>query len=298
MTKSNKQQSLTQRRKTFRQMCEQRDAMIVPGAGNALTARIIEDTGFDVMYITGAGIANTDLGVPDVGLVTLTELASTVSAISQITDKPLIVDIDTGFGSALNVQRTMRVIERAGAFAVQIEDQVFPKKCGHFAGKAVIPMSEAVSKIKALVDAREDANTLIIARTDARAIEGFEKAIERAEAFIEAGADLTFIEAPQSEEELRAIASRLSVPQVANMVIGGKTPLTTKSDLQDMGFALVLYANTPLQAAMHAMSGVLKALLEDGDVTRVINKLATFEERQRLVSKDEYVAADARYSVK
>ena len=127
---------------------------------------------------------------------------------------------------------------------------------------------------------------------------GFEKAIERAEAFIEAGADLTFIEAPQSEEELRAIASRLSVPQVANMVIGGKTPLTTKSDLQDMGFALVLYANTPLQAAMHAMSGVLKALLEDGDVTRVIDKLATFEERQRLVSKDEYVAADARYSVK
>ena len=172
MTKSNKQQSLTQRRKTFRQMCEQRDAMIVPGAGNALTARIIEDTGFDVMYITGAGIANTDLGVPDVGLVTLTELASTVSAISQITDKPLIVDIDTGFGSALNAQRTMRVIERAGAFAVQIEDQVFPKKCGHFAGKAVIPMSEAVNKIKALVDAREDANTLIIARTDARAIEG------------------------------------------------------------------------------------------------------------------------------
>jgi 2-methylisocitrate lyase-like PEP mutase family enzyme len=210
----------------------------------------------------------------------------------------LIVDIDTGFGNALNAQRTMRVIERAGAFAVQIEDQVFPKKCGHFAGKAVIPLDEAVSKIEAVVDAREDHNTLVIARTDARAIEGFESAMERAEAFIKAGADMTFVEAPQSEEELRTIASRLSVPQVANMVVGGKTPLTTKASLHEMGFSLVLYANTPLQAAMRAMSDVLKVLHDDGDVGRITDKLADFEERQRLVSKDEYDAADARYSVK
>ncbi|MDB4854098.1 oxaloacetate decarboxylase [Planktomarina temperata] len=298
MAKVKQLQSLAERRKEFRQMCKQRNAVIVPGAGNALTARIIEDAGFDVIYITGAGLANTLLGVPDLGLVTLTELASTVSAISEITDKPLIVDIDTGFGNALNAQRTMRVIERAGAFAVQIEDQVFPKKCGHFAGKAVIPLDEAVSKIEAVVDAREDHNTLVIARTDARAIEGFESAMERAEAFIKAGADMTFVEAPQSEEELRTIASRLSVPQVANMVVGGKTPLTTKASLHEMGFSLVLYANTPLQAAMRAMSDVLKVLHDDGDVGRVTNKLADFEERQRLVSKDEYDAADARYSVK
>ncbi|MDB2453508.1 oxaloacetate decarboxylase [Planktomarina temperata] len=298
MAKVKQLQSLAERRKEFRQMCKQRNAVIVPGAGNALTARIIEDAGFDVIYITGAGLANTLLGVPDLGLVTLTELASTVSAISEITDKPLIVDIDTGFGNALNAQRTMRVIERAGAFAVQIEDQVFPKKCGHFAGKAVIPLDEAVSKIEAVVDAREDHNTLVIARTDARAIEGFESAMERAEAFIKAGADMTFVEAPQSEEELRTIASRLSVPQVANMVIGGKTPLTTKASLHEMGFSLVLYANTPLQAAMRAMSDVLKVLHDDGDVGRVTDKLADFEERQRLVSKDEYDAADARYSVK
>ena len=298
MAKVKQLQSLAERRKEFRQMCKQRNAVIVPGAGNALTARIIEDAGFDVIYITGAGLANTLLGVPDLGLVTLTELASTVSAISEITDKPLIVDIDTGFGNALNAQRTMRVIERAGAFAVQIEDQVFPKKCGHFAGKAVIPLDEAVSKIEAVVDAREDHNTLVIARTDARAIEGFESAMERAEAFIKAGADMTFVEAPQSEEELRAIASRLSVPQVANMVVGGKTPLTTKASLHEMGFSLVLYANTPLQAAMRAMSDVLKVLHDDGDVGRIIDKLADFEERQRLVSKDEYDAADARYSVK
>ncbi len=298
MAKVKQLQSLAERRKEFRQMCKQRNAVIVPGAGNALTARIIEDAGFDVIYITGAGLANTLLGVPDLGLVTLTELASTVSAISEITDKPLIVDIDTGFGNALNAQRTMRVIERAGAFAVQIEDQVFPKKCGHFAGKAVIPLDEAVSKIEAVVDAREDHNTLVIARTDARAIEGFESAMERAEAFIKAGADMTFVEAPQSEEELRTIASRLSVPQVANMVVGGKTPLTTKASLHEMGFSLVLYANTPLQAAMRAMSDVLKVLHDDGDVGRIIDKLADFEERQRLVSKDEYDAADARYSVK
>ena len=298
MAKVKQLQSLAERRKEFRQMCKQRNAVIVPGAGNALTARIIEDAGFDVIYITGAGLANTLLGVPDLGLVTLTELASTVSAISEITDKPLIVDIDTGFGNALNAQRTMRVIERAGAFAVQIEDQVFPKKCGHFAGKAVIPLDEAVSKIEAVVDAREDPNTLVIARTDARAIEGFESAMERAEAFIKAGADMTFVEAPQSEEELRTIASRLSVPQVANMVVGGKTPLTTKASLHEMGFSLVLYANTPLQAAMRAMSDVLKVLHDDGDVGRVTDKLADFEERQRLVSKDEYDAADARYSVK
>lgn len=298
MAKVKQLQSLAERRKEFRQMCKQRNAVIVPGAGNALTARIIEDAGFDVIYITGAGLANTLLGVPDLGLVTLTELASTVSAISEITDKPLIVDIDTGFGNALNAQRTMRVIERAGAFAVQIEDQVFPKKCGHFAGKAVIPLDEAVSKIEAVVDAREDHNTLVIARTDARAIEGFESAMERAEAFIKAGADMTFVEAPQSEEELRTIASRLSVPQVANMVVGGKTPLTTKASLHEMGFSLVLYANTPLQAAMRAMSDVLKVLHDDGDVGRVTDKLADFEERQRLVSKDEYDAADARYSIK
>ncbi len=292
------QVSLAERRKAFRDLCEQRAALVVPGAGNALTARIIEDVGFDAIYVTGAGIANTLLGVPDLGLVTATELATTVSAISEITQKPLIVDIDTGFGNALNAQRTMRVIERAGAFAVQIEDQVFPKKCGHFDGKAVISLDEAVSKIRAVVDARRDPNTLIIARTDARVVEGLEAALQRAEAFVEAGADMTFIEAPQTVEELRVIPTRLKVPQLANMVVGGKTPLIGQQELQDMGFAVVLYANTPLQAAIRSMSDVLTALHRDGDVNRVIERLADFEERQRLVSKGEFDAADRRYSVK
>ncbi|WP_370400421.1 isocitrate lyase/PEP mutase family protein [Sulfitobacter sp. JB4-11] len=289
--------TLADRRKAFRTRIARRDAMILPGAGNALTAQVIADQGFDAIYVTGAGIANTYLGAPDIGLVTLTELVGTVSAIAEITDLPLVVDIDTGFGNAINAQRTVRMIERAGAAAVQMEDQVFPKKCGHFAGKAVIPLNEAVSKVKAAVDAREDANTLVIARTDARAIHGLNAALDRAEAFVEAGADMTFVEAPTSLQEMQAITTRLSVPQVANMVVGGKTPLTAQADLAGLGFSLVLYANTPLQAAMRAMSDVLAALKADGDVTRVIDKLADFEERQRLVNKQGYDVLEARYQI-
>lgn len=290
------QKTLEQRRREFRELCMSRSALIVPGAGNALTARIIEDTGFEAIYVTGAGIANTYLGAPDIGLVTLTELAYTTSAISEITDKPLIVDIDTGFGNALNAQRTMRVIERAGAFAVQLEDQVFPKKCGHFEGKSIIPLSEAVNKIKAVCDVRNDPNTMVIARTDARSIEGLNSALDRAEAFLEAGADMTFVEAPQTLEELKEITKRLSAPQVANMVVGGKTPLINQKDLFDLGYSIVLYANTPLQAAMRAMSNVLKSLKETGDVSEVINSLSDFAERQRLVAKFEYDAAEKKYS--
>ena len=290
------QKTLEQRRREFRELCMSRSVLIVPGAGNALTARIIEDTGFEAIYVTGAGIANTYLGAPDIGLVTLTELAYTTSAISEITDKPLIVDIDTGFGNALNAQRTMRVIERAGAFAVQLEDQVFPKKCGHFEGKSIIPLSEAVNKIKAVCDVRNDPNTMVIARTDARSIEGLNSALDRAEAFLEAGADMTFVEAPQTVEELKEISKRLSAPQVANMVVGGKTPLINQKDLFDLGYSIVLYANTPLQAAMRAMSNVLKSLKETGDVSEVIDSLSDFAERQRLVAKFEYDAAEKKYS--
>ena len=289
--------NLSKRRKAFRARMDLRDAMILPGAGNALTARIIEEQGFGAIYVTGAGIANTYLGAPDIGLVTLTELVGTVSAISEISDLPLVVDIDTGFGNSINTQRTVRMVERAGAAAMQIEDQVFPKKCGHFAGKSVIPLEEAVSKIKAALDARENANTLIIARTDARAIHGLEAALDRAEAFIEAGADMTFVEAPISYDEMQIITTRLSVPQVANMVVGGQTPLTSQADLARLGFSMVLYANTPLQAAMRAMSDVLGVLKAKGDVSGVIDKLAGFKERQHLVGKESYDTLESRYKI-
>ncbi len=286
-----------ERRRFLRDRLARRDALLVPGAGNALTARIIQDVGFEAVYVTGAGIANTLLGAPDIGLVTLTELAGTTEAISEICTLPLIVDIDTGFGNAVNTYRTVRVLERAGACALQIEDQDFPKRCGHFSGKAVISVSEMTAKIRAATDARDDANLLIIARTDARAIDGLDAALERAEQFIEAGADLTFVEAPETADEMRAITARLPAPQVANMVVGGRTPLLPQATLADIGFSLVLYANAPLQAAMRAMSGVLEALKRDGGLDNVIGQLADFEERQRLVGKGFYDALEQKYTI-
>lgn len=283
------------RRRRLRTAVEARRALLVPGAANALSARVIEDAGFDAVYVTGAGIANTLLGVPDIGLVTLTELVQTVEAIGEVCSLPMIVDMDTGFGNAINTRRTVRVLERAGACALQMEDQVFPKKCGHFDGKAVIPSGEMVAKVKAAVDAREDDDLLIIARTDARAIEGMDAALERAARYIEAGADMTFVEAPVSVDEMRAITS-LPVPQVANMVVGGRTPLLPQPSLAEIGFSVVLYANTPLQAAMRAMSEVLGALHRDGGLDAVIDRLAGFEERQRLVDKAGYDALEKRYA--
>ena len=286
--------SATEKRRAFCAIMQARKAIIAPGAGNALTARMIEGAGFDACYVTGAGIANTYLGAPDIGLVTMTELTGTVAAIQEICTLPLIVDIDTGFGNAVNAHRTMRALERLGICAVQMEDQVFPKRCGHFAGKGVVPLAEMVAKIRAVSEAREDANTLVIARTDARATHGLEAALERAERFVEAGADMTFVEAPVDDVEMRAIAG-LAVPQVANMVVGGRTPLLPRETLAGMGFALVLYANAPLQAAMQAMGDVLSALHRDGDVGAVRDRLAGFEQRQRFVGKDFYDALEARY---
>jgi len=284
-------------RRWLKERVQRRDALLVPGAGNALTARVIQDAGFEAVYVTGAGIANTFLGAPDVGLVTMTELAGTTAAIAEICTLPMIVDMDTGFGNAVNTYRTIRVLERAGAAAVQIEDQDFPKKCGHFSGKSVIPVQEMCAKIRAAADAREDPNFLIIARTDARAAEGMDAALERAERFVEAGADLTFVEAPVSIEEMRAITGRLPVPQVANMVVGGRTPLLPQPQLAEIGFALVLYANTALQAAMKAMSDALSALNRDGGVHNILDRLADFGERQRLVDKDFYDALEKKYAV-
>ena len=274
-----------------------RSATIAPGAANALFARVIEDTGFEVVYITGAGIANMQLGMPDIGLTTLTEIADTVAAIADVVALPLLVDADTGFGNALNMRRTVRVLERAGAAGIQIEDQVFPKKCGHFSGKDVIPLAEMVQKVRAAVDARRDQDFQIVARTDARAIEGLDAAIARAHAFIEAGADATFVEAPLEENEIARIARELPAPQVANIVFGGLTPDIGQARLAEMGFGLVLYANAALQAALKASQDVLGALKRDGSLTAVADKLAGFEERQRVVAKDAYDALEARYAV-
>jgi 2-methylisocitrate lyase-like PEP mutase family enzyme len=278
---------------SLRDIVARRQAMLVPGAANALFARIIEDLGFECVYVTGAGIANMALGAPDIGLTTLNDIAQAVSRIADAVNLPLIVDADTGFGNAVNTWRTMKVLERAGAAAIQLEDQDFPKRCGHFNGKGVIPLGEMLPKIKAAVDARTK-DTLIIARTDALAVEGMNAALERAEAYIEAGADMTFVEAPRDAEQMRQIAA-LSVPQVANIVHGGKTPPLPQSELADMGFGIVLYANAALQAAVRASTEVLASLKATGSLDAVHDKLASFDERQAAVAKDKWDALEQRF---
>lgn len=274
-----------------------RAAAILPGAANALFARVIEDVGYEAVYVTGAGVANMHLGAPDIGLTTLTEIADHVGAMADAVSLPLLVDADTGFGNAINMVRTVRVLERAGAAGLQIEDQVFPKKCGHFAGKEVVPIEEMVAKVKAAVDTRRDGDLQIVARTDARAVLGLGAAIDRAGAMIEAGVDATFVEAPTSAGELETIARLLPVPQIANIVFGGLTPELGQDRFADLGFGCVLYANAALQAALKASTEVLTALRRDGSLAEVSDQLATFDVRQKAVAKAAFDELERRYRV-
>ena len=281
-------------RRIFRKLLTPGAALLLPGVANALAARIVADTGFTAAYVTGAGIANTHLGIPDNGLVTLTELTDHVAAIREMFAGPLMVDADTGFGNALNMQRTVRALERAGADAIQIEDQVFPKRCGHFEGKEVIPAAEMVAKIKAAADARSDGDLMIVARTDAIATDGFNAALDRAHAYREVGADVGFVEAPTSPEQIAAIA-RLPWPQLVNIVIGGKTPELPNEKLRELGFAGVLYANTALQAAVLGMQRALAHLKQHGNMASATDLLASFDERQRLVGFAGFQDLERKY---
>jgi 2-methylisocitrate lyase-like PEP mutase family enzyme len=281
--------------KKLKNILARREATIIPGTPNALFARMIEESGFECAYVTGAGIANMHLGVPDIGLVTLTELVDHVGAMADAVTIPLMVDGDTGFGNPINTGRTVRLIERAGAAGLQLEDQTFPKKCGHFDGKTVIPVMEMVQKIRAAVDSRVDPDFQIIARTDALAIEGIDAAIDRAHAFIEAGADVTFVEAPTTAADMRRIAKELPVPQIANIVQGGKTPALSQAELAGMGFAATLYANAALQGALLAVTDILGSLRRNGSLNGVANRLASFEARQAAVAKARYDALEERY---
>jgi 2-methylisocitrate lyase-like PEP mutase family enzyme len=281
----------------LRRAAAERRALLVPGVMNALAARIADDMGFEALYVTGAGVSNAYLGLPDVALLSLTQLADHVAAIRNITDKPLIVDGDTGFGNAINVWHTIRTLERCGASAVQLEDQVFPKRCGHFDGKSVIPAEEMAQKIRAAVDARIDPDLQIIARTDAYATDGLDAAVERAERYVEAGADIIFVEAPKRPEEIGEILRRIAAPHVVNLVIGGKTPPMSYESLQAAGVGIVLYANASLQGAILGMQNALAQLRSARVVTEEDNVVATFVERQRLVGKDQIDALDAAYAL-
>ena len=279
----------------LRQLIDARRGVLVPGAFNALSARVVADLGFEAIYVTGAGVTNMWFGLPDQAFMGLTDIADHTARIRDAVDLPLIVDADTGFGNALNTYHAVRTLERAGADCIQLEDQVSPKRCGHFNGKAVIETHEMLGKIKAAVDARRDSGTLIMARTDAAAIHGFDAAGERAEACAEAGADILFVEAVTTLDEVRALPQRLKQPQLMNMVIGGKTPIATTDELGDMGFSIVLYANAALQGALAGMQRALGELKRSHHLQEDPNLVAPFAERQRLVNKPFWDNLEKRY---
>ena len=272
--------------------------LIMPGAGNALAARVIAATGHRLLLVSGAAVANNYLGVPDIGLTSLSELVNHVAAIRDVVDIPLVVDSDTGFGNAINVRHSIRSIERAGANAIMIEDQTFPKRCGHFDNQEVVSKDEMVQKIKAAVDARTDSGMMLLARTDARAVEGLEAAFDRARAYQEAGADFLFIEAPRSLEELAAIPREVPGIHMCNMVIGGKTPLLAREELGRLGYALVAYANAALQASLLGMQQVLQHLNDHGSIKGAEDKIMMFQERQKLLDGDYYKELAQRYGTR
>lgn len=269
--------------------------LVAPGAPDALTARLVERAGFEAVYFTGAGFSYTHLGAPDLGLVTLTETAWRVSGVVEATELPVIVDADDGYGGPFNVMRTVRLLEAAGAAAVQLEDQVAPKRCGHLAGKQVVPPEVMVGKIRAATDARRDPALVIVARTDARAAEGLDGALERAHRYREAGADVLFVEAPRSQEELARIARELPPPVMVNMVEGGVTPLLSVPELDSMGFRLVIFPGSAVRAAAAAILRALTALRRDGSTEAVRDQMLDFQELNELLGLEEYRAREVRY---
>lgn len=283
--------------RALRRLLAAPEPLMAPGVADALNARLVAEAGFEAVYMTGAGTSATRLGMPDVGLLTMPEMVDNAQRIADASGLPLIADADTGYGGPINVQRTVRAFERAGAAAIHLEDQVWPKRCGHLAGKALIDADEMVSKVRAAVDARHDADFIVIARTDALAVEGFEQALERGKRYEEAGADAIFIEAPRSHEELRRIPPTFSVPSVYNMASSGKTPLLPVSQIGALGFRLIIYPNFVILAAIPAVRQLLRHLRDTGAIATAPGPMASFVELFDLLGMDEVRAAEARFAV-
>lgn len=271
--------------------------IVAPGIYDAMTALLAEQAGFDCLYLSGASIAYTRLGRPDIGLVSASEVIATIELIADRIDLPVIVDGDTGFGNAMNAQRTVRGFERAGAQAIQIEDQSFPKRCGHLAGKTLIGKDEMAGKIRAAVDARETDRLRIIARTDAIAVEGFDVALARAEAYADAGADVLFIEAPRSIEQMDAIAERFSgrIPLLANMVEGGMTPVTSAQELHDRGFRLVIFPGGAARAMLRQAQAYYASLKDNGSNAPFRDRMADFDELNDVIGLSQMLNAAKQY---
>ena len=270
--------------------------LLCPGIYDAFTAALAEQAGSEALYLSGASIAYTQLGAPDIGLVSMSEVADTVARIRERVSLPVIVDADTGFGNALNVQRTVRVLERAGASALQLEDQSFPKRCGHLQGKALVPATEMVGKLHAALDTRESA--LIVARTDAIAVEGFDAAVTRAEAYLAAGADVLFVEAPETLEQLRALGEQFRgrVPLLANMVEGGQTPVLTSPELGALGFKLLLYPGGAARAMAHALQAYYASLLTHGTTAPFRGRMFDFAELNNLLGTQAILREGEKYA--
>jgi 2-methylisocitrate lyase-like PEP mutase family enzyme len=282
---------------TLKQRLHSAPAVLAPGVYDAFTALIAEQAGFEALYLSGASIAYTRLGRSDVGLTTATEVADTLARITERVALPVIVDGDTGFGNALNTQRTVRAFERAGAAMVQLEDQTFPKRCGHLDGKGVIPRAEMCGKLRAALDARHSADTLILARTDALAVEGFDAALDRAEGYLACGVDALFIEALRTPEQMRIACERFAgrIPLLANMVEGGKTPVTAASELGRIGFRIVIFPGGTARAVAHTLQRYYASLRQHETTAPERERMLDFDQLNALIGTPELLQHAARY---
>ena len=275
----------------LKQRFDSDDITIAPGVFDGMSARLVEQAGFPAIYASGGAIARSS-GFPDIGLVSFTEVCIRLQNMVETTNKPIIADADTGFGNVINVQRTMREFERIGVAACHLEDQVFPKRCGHLNNKKLVSKEEMVQKVKVARKTLQDPDFTLIARTDAIAVEGFDAAIDRAQAYAEAGADMIFVEAPQTEEQIEIIAQRIKAPKLINMFHGGKTPMVSIDKLKAWGYRLVIIPSDLQRAAIRAMQSTLSVIKQHGDSGTIAEQLATFKDREAIIDTESYLALD------
>ena len=279
----------------LRKLIEGDGIVVAPGCYDGLSARLIEAAGFPAVYVTGGGMARST-GIPDMGLISMSEIAQRLAQIVDAIGIPAIADMDTGYGNALNARQAIKAFERAGVAGFHIEDQTFPKRCGHYDDKSIVPTKELCQKIRAIKDASEDADTVLIARTDAIAVEGFDAAIDRMNAYMEAGADVAFVEAPTTEAEIEEVAKRIPGPKLINMFLGAKTPLMSTQRLDEIGYKVVIIPSDTQRAAIKAMQKVLETIKRDGDCSAMAGDMATFKDREEIVNTAHFVEIDQRYA--
>lgn len=281
----------------LRKLLESKGIIVAPGVYDCLSAKLAEKAGFKMVLITGAGVAASILGYPDVGLTTMSEVLNQARNIVRSVNIPVFADCDTGYGNPINVYRTIQEFEDAGVAGLFIEDQIWPKRCGHFEGKQIIAKDEMVKKIQSALDARRNSDLVLMARTDARAVYGLNEAVGRAKAYVEAGADMIFIEAPQTIEELQKVAKCVEVPTMANMVEGGKTPIVSVRELEEMGFKVAAFSGSAQKTAMRAMQELFSELKTTGRLDDVLEKIASLNERSELLGLQRFYEMDRKYGV-